>query len=103
MPIWIDFSRTAYEGVPDHTLPMPEGIVSVRIDRETGCPARAGQTNAIFEVFEAGHIPECETAEQLPDVFNDTGGVGDLFGAPDEPAEAEAEEQEEEPTEEDIF
>lgn len=103
LPIWIDFSRTAYEGVPDHTLPMPEGIVSVRIDRETGCPARAGQTNAIFEVFEAGHIPECETAEQLPDVFNDAGGVGDLFGAPDEPAEAEAEEEEEEPTEEDIF
>ncbi len=93
LPVWIDFSRFAYEGVAEHALPMPEGIVSVRIDRETGCPARAGQTNVVFEVFEEGRVPECEVAEAIPDVFNDASGVGDLFGPgeeSDEAADAEA-------------
>ena len=113
LPVWIDFSRIAYRDVPNRTLPMPEGIVSVRIDRETGCPARAGQSNAVFEVFEEGRVPECEIAEAVPDVFNDAAGVGDLLGGSedeDAPAEdaatgAEAgEEEEEEPeTEEDLF
>ena len=85
LPVWIDFSRFAFEGVPEHTLPMPDGIVSVRIDRETGCPARAGQTNAVFEVFEEGRIPECEVADAVPDVFNDASGAGDLFGPGDDP------------------
>jgi hypothetical protein len=93
---------------------MPEGIVSVRIDRETGCPARAGQTNAIFEVFEAGRVPECELADNMPDVFNDSGGMGDLFGgenndpaatgeAADADPDAPASEEDEPPSEEDLF
>ncbi len=110
LPVWIDFSRIAYEGVPNRTLPMPDGIVSVRIDRETGCPARAGQPNAVFEIFEAGRIPECEVEDIVPDVFNDAGGMGDLFGVDDDAAAAEDEtvdeeegEDDEAATEEDIF
>ncbi len=113
LPVWIDFSRIAYDGVPNRTLPMPDGIVSVHIDRETGCPARAGQPNAVFEIFEAGRIPECEVEDTVPDVFNDASGMGDLFGG-DEPLEGEDEaaldpeavesaDEEEPATEEDIF
>ena len=43
LPIWIEFMRIALRGVPENQMPMPDGIVSVLIDRETGCPARAGQ------------------------------------------------------------
>ncbi|MEO1247750.1 MAG: PBP1A family penicillin-binding protein [Pseudomonadota bacterium] len=82
LPVWVDFSRIAYEGVAEHALPMPEGIVSVKIDRETGCPARAGQTNVTFEVFEAGRVPSCETIEAAPDLFNDADGIDDLFDGP---------------------
>ena len=116
LPVWIDFSKIAYDGVPNRVLPMPEGIVSVRINRETGCPARAGQPNAVFEIFEAGRIPECEVEDTVPDVFNDASGMGGLFGGGDEPAEAadeapvdpeqveeEDEEEDETTTEEDIF
>ena len=43
LPIWIEFMRSALKGVPEHQMPKPEGVVSVRIDRASGCPARAGQ------------------------------------------------------------
>jgi len=71
LPVWIDFARIAFKGVPEHQMPMPEGIVSVKIDRETGCPARMGQTNVVFEVFEADNLPECEVLEDITDPFND--------------------------------
>jgi penicillin-binding protein 1A len=75
LPIWIDLMRIALKGVPEHQMPMPEGIVTVRIDRDTGCPARAGQQNVTFEVFREGHVPECEVTDALPDIFNDASGV----------------------------
>jgi penicillin-binding protein 1A len=75
LPIWIDFARIAFRGVPENQMPMPEGIVTVLIDRETGCPARAGQANVVFEVFREGHVPECEAIEELPDIFNDASGI----------------------------
>ncbi len=77
LPVWIEFMREALRGVPENQMPIPTGIVSVLIDRETGCPARAGQRNVTFEVFRQDHVPECETVEELPDIFNDTTGVGD--------------------------
>ena len=70
--------RAALDGVPEHQMAQPEGIVSVRIDRDTGCPARAGQANATFEFFREGHVPTCETAEALHDIFNDTSGTDPL-------------------------
>jgi len=80
LPVWIEFMREALRGVPEHQMPMPPGIVSVLIDKETGCPARAGQSNVTFEVFRQDHVPECETVEELPDIFNDTTGAGDGTG-----------------------
>jgi len=31
-------------------------------------------------VFRQDHVPECETVEELPDIFNDTTGAGDGTG-----------------------
>ena len=81
LPVWIDFARIALKGAPEHTMPMPEGIVSVLIDRDTGCPARAGQPNVIFEVFEEGRVPECEALDAVTDPFNNASGVD---ASPDE-------------------
>jgi penicillin-binding protein 1A len=73
LPIWIEFNRIALRGVPTHKMPVPEGIVSVRISRETGCPASAVDPSydVMFEVFREGHVPVCEIAEAVPDPFND--------------------------------
>jgi penicillin-binding protein 1A len=89
LPIWIEFSRIALAGVPENQMPMPEGIVSVKIDRETGCPARAGQSNVVFEVFRDGNVPSCEFTDAPADIFNDASGI-------DLPPEEEAPEKEEE-------
>ncbi|MCH8158852.1 MAG: PBP1A family penicillin-binding protein [Proteobacteria bacterium] len=87
LPIWIEFMRIALAGVPENQMPMPEGIVSVLIDRDTGCPARAGQDNTTFEVFREKHVPECEQLEQLSDPFNDAAGL-DPEPAQDEEVES---------------
>ena len=84
LPIWIEFMRIALDGLPEHRMPMPDGMVSVLIDRDTGCPARAGQQNVVFEVFREGHVPVCELTEVILDPFNNTSGI-DV--APDAPAE----------------
>jgi len=88
LPIWIEFARIALAGVPENQMPMPEGIVSVRIDRATGCPARSGQRNVVFEVFREGHVPDCEFIEEPPDIFNEPSGI-------DAPPEDEADQGEE--------
>ena len=90
LPIWIEFSRIALRGVPNHQMPMPEGIVSRRINAVDGCPARAGQANTIFEVFRDGHVPTCQTAPDAPDIFNDTMGIDDLPIEDDEENEDES-------------
>ncbi|MEL7185796.1 MAG: PBP1A family penicillin-binding protein [Pseudomonadota bacterium] len=86
LPIWIDFARIALDGAPNNQMPMPDGIVSQRIDRRTGCPARAGQLDSMFEFFRVGHVPQCERTEEVPDVFNDA------IGTDPEPGEEEVEE-----------
>ena len=75
LPIWIEFVRLALDGVPENQMPMPKGIVSALIDRASGCPARAGQRDVVFEVFREGNVPECEHVEALPDIFNETTAI----------------------------
>ena len=85
LPIWIEFLRIALAGVPENQMPMPDGLTSVRIGRDTGCPATHGQSNVTFEIFRVGHVPECESVEEIIKIFNDTTGIDDLFdNAPDD-------------------
>jgi hypothetical protein len=56
-------------------MPMPDGIVTVRIDKATGCPAQAGQPDTMFEVFRIGNVPDCERLENVTDPFNNAAGI----------------------------
>jgi penicillin-binding protein 1A len=51
LPIWMDFMRAALEGQADQLRRQPDGIVTVRINPETGKPAQPGETDTIFEIF----------------------------------------------------
>jgi penicillin-binding protein 1A len=75
LPIWIEFARIALKDAPEHQMPMPEGIISVKIDRATGCPARSGQADVTFEVFRIGNVPDCERLEEITDPFNNAAGI----------------------------
>lgn len=72
LPIWVEFMRVALRGAPQNMLPIPEGIVSVRISKSTGCPARAPDPydETMFEVFMVDNVPKCENVESQVDPFN---------------------------------
>ena len=57
LPIWVDYMESALQNVPEHPFEQPEGIVSVRIDPQTGLLARPGQENAMFEYFREENVP----------------------------------------------
>ena len=62
LPIWIDYMNVAL-GERSETHPVqPPGILTMKIDPETGSPATAGQDNAIFEYFLAEYAPRTRTA-----------------------------------------
>lgn len=58
LPIWVDYMATAIADSPQHPYEQPVGIVSVRIDPETGLLAAPGQTDAIFEYFREEDVPK---------------------------------------------
>lgn len=65
LPIWMEFMGKALSGTPERYHPQPDGIISVRIDPETGLRARPEQENAEIELFRE---------ELAPTLFADTHG-----------------------------
>lgn len=63
LPMWIAYMGAVLEQTPAPAPlgPIPANIVNLRINRETGCPARANDDNAEFEFFVADNLPD-ETA-----------------------------------------
>ncbi len=61
LPIWIDYMGKALDGVEERYTPQPPGIVSVRIDPESGLQARPDNQDAIFEYFREDNVPELES------------------------------------------
>jgi penicillin-binding protein 1A len=58
LPSWIFFMHEALSGVPRHKVPVPDGIVTVRISPDTGLLASADDPNAIMEKFIDGTLPK---------------------------------------------
>ncbi|HSI44421.1 MAG TPA: penicillin-binding protein 1A [Methylotenera sp.] len=50
LPIWIKYMATALKGVPDEELPMPDGILAIKIDPTTGIRADNDE-GAIYDYF----------------------------------------------------
>ena len=50
-PIWLKFMQEVLEGTPIKTFPIPEGIIFVKIDPETGKPPSPQSQKIIFECF----------------------------------------------------
>ncbi|OUS06702.1 hypothetical protein A9Q81_02135 [Gammaproteobacteria bacterium 42_54_T18] len=60
LPIWIEFMGEALKDFPIKEKPQPEGLVTVKIDPETGKRATASQSNSIFEIFRSELAPKAE-------------------------------------------
>jgi penicillin-binding protein 1A len=63
VPIWVYFMHDALAGAPRHAVPVPDGIVTVRINPETGLLASADDPNGIMEKFIEGNLPKPELYE----------------------------------------
>lgn len=57
LPVWIDFMRTALDGVPEQLPKQPDGIVSIRIDARTGLLASGASGESLFELFREEKVP----------------------------------------------
>ena len=57
LPMWINFMRVALDGMPENLQEQPVGLVTIRIDAETGKRADGNTTNSLFELFREENAP----------------------------------------------
>jgi penicillin-binding protein 1A len=57
LPIWINYMRAALANKPEQPAQRPDGIVTVRINPETGKRAKPQDPDAIFEIFRIDNAP----------------------------------------------
>ncbi len=66
IPIWLDYMEKAMEGKPVMNFPVPDDIIHVKIDPETGYSAEFDSTSSKFEVFLQDNPPEKGKSELNP-------------------------------------
>ena len=57
LPVWIDFMSVALAGKPNRQLARPEGLVTLKINAETGQAATASDVDTVFEIFRKERAP----------------------------------------------
>jgi penicillin-binding protein 1A len=76
LPIWVDFMETALTGRPDQPMAQPEGMVTVRIDAETGRLASSRSRRTLFETFTPEQVPEGDDTGHAVSGAGDAGDGG---------------------------
>lgn len=56
LPIWMSYMGSALKELPPSTLPMPPGISTVLINRNSGLPTSAGDPAGISEMFKVEDV-----------------------------------------------
>ncbi len=75
LPLWVDFMAQALDGTPEAKIPQPEGIVMVRIDKESGDLARSSNKNSQFEIFREEFVPTKMTRRSQSNQYQPSGGL----------------------------
>lgn len=57
-PLWIRFMQVALAGKPEHLLPMPTDLLTIRIDKGTGKLTNRIDNTSMFEYFTQGTEPQ---------------------------------------------
>ncbi|MFK7862247.1 MAG: penicillin-binding protein 1A [Granulosicoccus sp.] len=70
LPMWTEFMANTITGTPELEFVEPEGIMQVRIDKDTGEPA-AGE-NTMFELFMEENMPDEESIQLAEEVEQKT-------------------------------
>jgi penicillin-binding protein 1A len=83
LPMWIEFMRAALDGMPENLQEQPEGLVTIRIDAETGKRADANTTQSLFELFREENAPRQNAVVRS----NSTTSGGNIITAPETESE----------------
>lgn len=71
LPIWMKYMATALRGVPDESMPMPEGISVINIDPTTGIRDESGMTEYFYQEYPPPQVevplPSLEDGESTND------------------------------------
>ena len=65
LPVWIDYMKTALAGKPEKQLARPDGLVTLKINAETGQAATDADTNTVFEIFRKEKVPTTGNAAPM--------------------------------------
>lgn len=82
-PIWVDFMERALADKPKAELPRPDGLVSVRIDADTGKLAAPWSEETLFELFREGNAPTQTTPKPAGGGERRNGGDSGTDGSSD--------------------
>jgi len=77
LPIWIKYMATALRSIPEVEMPIPDGVLSLRIDPTTGIRADNDE-NGIYEYFYHENPPP-EVDVPLPSLLDDAESAGDAL------------------------
>mgnify|MGYP001054515856 FL=1 len=56
LPIWMEYMGAALKGQPSATLPMPPGISTLLINKESGLPTTPDDPNSMQEIFKVEDV-----------------------------------------------
>lgn len=71
LPIWIELMRVALKSSPQNITQMPNNMTTVRISKNTGCPADPDtKDEIIFEIFSNESLPNCDNDDESINIFD---------------------------------
>lgn len=76
LPIWKAFMRQALEGMPETIPERPEGIVTERIDPDSGRLLHDDQPGGVEELFREGNLPDYEPRRIQRELEDSSGSQG---------------------------
>jgi penicillin-binding protein 1A len=74
LPMWISYMQDALEGLPESPDQQPDGVVTVRIDAETGERATGHSSRTLFEIFKEGTEPKDQSKSMIQTLKGREGG-----------------------------
>ena len=80
LPIWVEYMKTALDGVPETQPELPVGLTRVWVDANTGELARPGQANAIREIMRTSDASRLASLQPAtPENIEEPVNTDDIF------------------------
>jgi penicillin-binding protein 1A len=76
LPIWIDFMGNALNGRPEARPEPPPGLITARVDAQTGRRLADGQAGGITEIFHPDYLPDMEPRRIEQEIEQRSGSQG---------------------------